>query len=492
MDEMAAHPATIRHMPRLPRFTIRSRRAIARLAICIARWRRCLSGVGHLARPARAFARAALPATCVLVGGVASAQSFGVATWNLAWLMDAPTHQRWAQACRKHGWPAAGTALPADARADLEGLPYCDVHNGMAFPREGCASDRDGWPRKARYPPDHPCRETADLANPAAYAGKLAALRAMFARLDASGVRLVALQEVFDADAVRAVLPPRWSVATTRELAGTPGIAQHVGVAWRAPAAVRDLRAVTSLADSGLPLRPLRPGLSFAIDVAGKPVRVLVVHLKAGCRNRDLDAPLSARDAALAPARQDAAVTDCAILRYQLPALEAWIDANAARDFALLGDFNRTLAREPVADSATYRTRLDGTSAADPLGTCMISRNGARATIRCSTRTRAMFPELNDGAPAGAVLWRARPAKGGGHAASCRLASGRRNLAHNGIDHVLVSASLKARLTPAALSLDIVNYGDDGGPLRLQPADVQPSDHCPHVVTWAPREEGTK
>lgn len=441
-------------------------------------------------RPTPSLARAVLVVGCAFVAAAASAQSFGVATWNLTWLMDVPTHERWTKACGTHGWPATTSALPAEARADLEGLPFCDVHNGMAFPRESCASDRDGWPRKARYPAGHPCRETADLADPAAYVRKLATLRATFARLDASGVRLVALQEVFDASAVRAVLPPQWSVVTTRELAGTPAIAQHVGVAWRAPAAVRDLRAVTSLADSGVPQRPLRPGLSFTLDVAGKPVRVLVVHLKAGCRNRDLDAPLSARDAALTTTRQDAVVTDCAILRYQLPALEAWIDANAARDFALLGDFNRTLAREPVADSATYRTRLDGTSAGDPLGTCTISRDASRATIRCTTRTRAMFPELNDDAPPGAVLWRARPAKGGGSAASCRLASRRGNLAHNGIDHVLVSASLKARLTPAALALEVVNYAeDDGTPLRMDPAAAQPSDHCPHVVMWTPRGE---
>lgn len=444
-----------------------------------------------IARACRALARAALAVACVLVEGMASAQSFGVATWNLTWLMDPPTHERWMRACSRHGWPTATGALPAEARAELLGLPFCDVHNGMAFPREGCASDRDGWPRNARYPPDHPCRDSADLADPAAYAAKLAALRAMFARLDASGVRLVALQEVFDANAVRAVLPPQWSVVTTRELAGTPSIAQQVGVAWRAPAAVRDIRAVTSLADSGLTDRPLRPGLSFTVDVAGKPVRVLVLHLKAGCRNRDLDAPLSAKDRDLVAAGQDRVITDCAILRYQLPALEAWIDANAGRDFALLGDFNRTLAREPVADSARYRTRLDGTSAADPLGSCTISGQGARATIRCTTRTRAMFPELNDGAPAGAVIWRARPAKVGGRAASCKLTGRHGNLAHNGIDHLLISASLAARLSPRALAFEIVNYGGDGGSLQIGPDAAQPSDHCPHAVVWAPREEKT-
>ena len=296
-------------------------------------------------------------------------------------------------------------------------------------------------------------------------------------------MRLVALQEVFDASAVRAILPPQWSVVTTRELAGTPAIPQQVGIAWKAPANVRDVRAVTTLADSGFAQRPLRPGLSFTVDVAGKPVRALVVHLKAGCRSRDLDMPLTRKDATLPAERQDAVVSDCATLRYQLPALETWIDANAGHDFALLGDFNRTLLREPVQESATYRTRLDGTSAADPLGTCTIAREGTRSTVRCPTRTRAMFPELNDGSPPGAVLWRARPAKG----VSCTVKGARGNLAHNGIDHVLVSASLKERLTPAALSLQIVNYQEDGMPLRMDSAAALPSDHCPHIVMWTPR-----
>jgi endonuclease/exonuclease/phosphatase family metal-dependent hydrolase len=343
--------------------------------------------------------RALAAAIVLAIGTRAAAQGFGVATWNMNWLMDQAAHARWTLACERAGWPS-GTAPP--------GLPYCDVHNGMSFPPDACASDRDDWPRAARYPDDHPCRETLDLAQPARYAKKLDALRAMWARLDAMGVRLVALQEVLDASAVRAILPPHWSVATTQELPGTPPVTQHVGVAWRRSANAHAFELVSSLADSGLADRRLRPGLAFTVDVAGKPVRVLVVHLKAGCRSRDLDVPLTPRDEVLSEVRQDTIATDCAVLRYQLPSLEAWIDANASRDFAVMGDFNRTLLREPVAESATYKTRLDGTSARDPLGRCTIDREGKRATVRCDVRTRAMFPELNDNDPPGAVLWRAR------------------------------------------------------------------------------------
>jgi endonuclease/exonuclease/phosphatase family metal-dependent hydrolase len=429
--------------------------------------------------------RALATAIALAFGASACAQGFGVATWNAAWLMDEAVHARWTAACAGVGW-RTGEAIA--------GLPFCDVHNGMAFPPDACASDRDDWPRAARYPDDHPCRETLDLAQPARYAKKLGALRATWARLDAMGVRLVALQEVFDASAVRAIAPPQWTVATTREMAGAPVIAQHVGVAWRRGADVRALEIVAPLADSGLPDRPLRPGLAFTVDVGGKPVRVLVVHLKAGCRSRDLDAPLTARDAALDEARRDAIVSDCALLRYQLPALEAWIDAQASRDFAVIGDFNRTILREAVADSPTYRTRSDGTSAKDPLGRCTIDRQGSRVTARCDARTRAMFPELNDGHPPGAVLWRARfadQARNGavpkGTSGDCSTRGARGDLTHDGIDHILISESLKKHLAPSAVTMRAVNYVDDAGAALRGGRDVAlPSDHCPHVVDWTP------
>src|SRR6185436_992175 len=115
--------------------------------------------------------------------------------------------------------------------------------------------------------------------------------------------------------------------------------------------------------------------------------------------SRDLDAPLTSKDAALPDERQDAVASDCAMLRYQLPALETWIDAHARGDFAILGDFNRTLLREPLADSPTYKTRLDGSAAGDPLGPCTMVRQGTRWIAQCAARTRALFPELNDGHP---------------------------------------------------------------------------------------------
>lgn len=456
---------------------------------------RCASMRNRPQRPFRAWPRSLAALAACLALHTAGAAPLGVATWNLQWLLDADTHARWVDACSRNGWPLDATTLPSEQRAALAGLPYCDVHNGMMFPPERCRSTADGWPRAARYPDAHPCRDTADLAAWPRYTDKLTALRAMFRRLDAAGVGLVALQETSSAKAVEAILPPGWSVATTREANGAPAIAQHVGVAWKRGVRVRDIEAIAALADSGLPERPLRPGLAFTVEVGGRPVRALVVHLKAGCRSRDIDVPLAARDAQLSPERQDAVTSDCAMLRYQLPALEAWIDAHAARDFAVLGDFNRTLLREPPIDSETYHTRVDGGSASSPIGPCTMRRDGTRLVADCPARTRAMFPELNDSDPPGAVLWRARfadMARGGfirkGTSGDCRIEGPHGVLTHEGIDHVLVSDSLKRRLTSDALTMHVENYTtDEGLPLRAAPDRALPSDHCPHVVVWTPR-----
>src|SRR5260221_2454833 len=126
------------------------------------RRRQCPGPMQVIASASRNLASAALVAWALAASaGIVHAQSFGVATWNLNWLMDADTHARWATACAREGWPAQTDALPAPSRAALAGLPYCNVHNGMQFPPEACRATRDGWPQAARYPADHPCPDTA-------------------------------------------------------------------------------------------------------------------------------------------------------------------------------------------------------------------------------------------------------------------------------------------------------------------------------------------
>ena len=68
-----------------------------------------------------------------------------------------------------------------------------------------------------------------------------------------------------------------------------------------------------------------------------RELRLLSVHLKSGCSRDSLDA----------------ARANCRVLAAQVPVLERWIDTQAAANmpFAVLGDFNRDLRREPAGVS---------------------------------------------------------------------------------------------------------------------------------------------
>jgi len=89
-------------------------------------------------------------------------------------------------------------------------------------------------------------------------------------------------------------------------------------------------------------------------------------------------------------------------------------------------------------------------------------------------------------------VWRARFADLGpgggirkGSSGDCSIAGAHGDLTHDGIDHVVISESLKRRLTSNALTMHVVNYQDAHGlPVHGRADLALPSDHCPHVVTW--------
>ena len=161
---------------------------------------------------------------------------------------------------------------------------------------------------------------------------------AMRAYADALAADVIALQEVESKAAAERVFDPaRYTVeieqrvGTGREgecggsdRAGLTVNAQRTGFAIRKGLAFDRQPDVTDL-QAGNP--DLRSGVDVIVrPVGGKPMRLLSVHLKAGCSAGD---------------RNDA----CAALFQQVPAMERWIDARASEDlrFAVLGDFNRRL-----------------------------------------------------------------------------------------------------------------------------------------------------
>jgi len=161
-----------------------------------------------------------------------------------------------------------------------------------------------------------------DVAHELARSGEdIAALRAYGRQLDAD---VVALQEVDGADAARLVFPDHEFCFSGRIAPQNNGFAIRRGLPFSCGEDLTEL----SLNDDvrrGVELR-LFPGTA-------NEIRLLSVHLKSGCA-RD---PLGGGRAS------------CAELSRQLPALERWIDTQAGehKPFAVMGDFNRDLRREP-------------------------------------------------------------------------------------------------------------------------------------------------
>ena len=165
-----------------------------------------------------------------------------------------------------------------------------------------------------------------DVAHELARSGEdIAAMRSYARELDAD---VIALQEVDGPDAARLLFPGYEFCFSGRANVQNNGFAIRRGVPFRCGT---DFDAL-SLDDA------VRRGVELRVfPDTPREIRLLSVHLKSGC----------ARD------RLDAARPGCAELARQVPALERWIDsqAEAHRSFAVLGDFNRDLRREPPGKS---------------------------------------------------------------------------------------------------------------------------------------------
>lgn len=210
----------------------------------------------------------------------------------------------------------------------------------------------------------------------------LARLRDFAATL---AVDVIALQETDGVGVATRIFPDRAFCFTRRRHVQNVGFAIRRGIPYRCNA---DYRAL------GLPGNDVRWGADLTLyPGTRREIRLLSVHLKSAC-NRD---PLTdARPA-------------CGILQQQVPILEAWIDRRAKNDdaFAVIGDFNRRFDRE---------------------------RDDARDA---HGRIAAMWPEIDDGEPAGADLTNA----GADH--------GKINCGHRAsmpVDHLVFGRRLARRL----------------------------------------------
>jgi hypothetical protein len=228
-----------------------------------------------------------------------------------------------------------------------------------------------------------------------------------------------------------------------------------------------------------------RPGLELTLTHNGRPLSLLNVHLKSGCRRDPVSLPEDMSEAQYCNAGQPALPPGggCAMLREQVPALEAWIDAQAAAgaDFMVLGDFNRDLFGDLGREARLCMDRE-------------ASRTAAREPITDETRIESLFREISDGEPPGTELWiasldidtRRRSCGGGLTVFGC----------HDEIDHFVMGDRL-AR-TGVADRRDHQASGRDYGDDFYCPGNPKPSDHCPvtlvlpAVAAAVPPGEGTE
>ncbi len=148
---------------------------------------------------------------------------------------------------------------------------------------------------------------------------------------------IVAVQEVSQEAALARIFP----ADVYRVYLAKNGRAQKTGFAYRKDLDVRVMADLDALSENGL-----RAGADLSVQVNGKTLRLLAIHLKAFCVKKELSDP----------------DYDCGRLAEQVPVLEAWIDARAeaGEPFAVLGDFNRFLSD----DDELWHALDDG----DPVG----------------------------------------------------------------------------------------------------------------------------
>ena len=211
---------------------------------------------------------------------------------------------------------------------------------------------------------------------------------AMRTYVDALGADVIAFQEVESKAAAERVFDPaRYAIEIEQrtgsgrkgECRGRAGLtinAQRTGFAIRKGLAFERQPDAT---DIQIGDADLRSGVDLIVRPAGgTPVRVLSVHLKAGCTAGD---------------KNEA----CPVLFQQVPVLERWIDRRAAEGvrFAVLGDFNRRLV---LPDDAVWADWDDASPANADL-----ARASGDQSARCNPRYKDFidYIVLDRGATAG-------------------------------------------------------------------------------------------
>lgn len=400
-----------------------------------------------------------------LVSTVAvQASELRVATWNLGWHLSAAESTDWISRCGAPFAkdPATGTFRPAQSGTpgwklrwgrdanidwDISARPPCDVFKTGSF-------------------------ETVAVTE-AAYRKRAIQIRSILQQSVKADV--IAFQEVSGAAAIREVLPEgiEYGVCTFSDFK-----VQRLGFAWRkslGDAVECEVEAPLSLPTVAEKDR-VRPGLSVALKVDGKTIRLLSVHLKSSCVS-PLEGGADQRGLL------EGSNVACQFLQQQVVPLEAWIERKSADGgaFVVLGDFNRNLWHEVAAGGAV---RTDGS---DP-----------KTALATAARVRRLLAEVNDTVPATSKLELVEPRcpVNAGSSAICEAAKTTANGNHAkelsrfenlgcrnpvGLDHILVGGGA---IADTAEKVSIGRFGRTLPPNEARPdALLSVSDHCPMVAT---------
>lgn len=405
----------------------------------------------------------------------ASSEPLRIATWNLGWHIARDEVPAWIAQCERRYvrnaatkiWElAAGTAVGAkrgwditESRATLEGvdlsvMPPCNVYRTPNF--KGIAVTQ------------------------AAYIKRIQQIGQVLTR----DVRpdVIAFQEVSGTKAVTEALGAAAGDYNVCSFDGKYKV-QRLAFAWRkkfgpASEACQDVAEV-SLPDIAEADR-VRPAYTVALNLNGKTVRFLTVHLKSSCVS-----PLDRSPRRL----DDEKVGACVVLQQQIAPLEKTFErlGQGVDHFVVLGDFNRNLAHELNQVAGAEAQRSDGvTDLAKPMA--------------AGVRTKNLLLEINDGLPASSkasLLIAGCPGTPELETACSAsktgvptpeqqtLMSGRTGLGCRnpiGLDFILVSQSLAS----AVSSTNKIGIGPLGGSRALTASRPDPllsvSDHCPMVT----------
>ncbi|MFN8937601.1 MAG: endonuclease/exonuclease/phosphatase family protein [Pseudomonadota bacterium] len=413
-------------------------------------------------------------ALATMLASHASATTLRVATWNLGWHVSQAELAPWMAQCGKSfarnaqsgvwevvpaqapgarvGW-AIDESRPTLEGVDLAVMPPCGVYRSPG--RESIAVTPAAWAKRTE---------------------QIAKLLRDEVRAD-----VIAFQEVSGVAAVREALGP--AAADYEVCSFSAYKVQRLAFAWRKSlgASVGPCQDIRELSLLHLPPKDqVRPGLALTLQLAGRKIRFLTVHLKSGCvsplnRGR-LDGSTGPED-------------PCPVLQQQVGPLEAAVEelSKGVDHLVVLGDFNRNLGHEAARVKGAEPVRSDG-------GTDLARARPA------GVLTRNLLMELNDGRPASSRLALVPPTCSGSpevsaacDAAKLRLLNQdeRRTLTDRtglgcrnpiGLDHIRVSEGLAKSATATKLPLGNLGRALPPKPPQNPEPLLAVSDHCPLVA----------